>query len=103
MKPKVKANKDVGKTRDFFLALWNKRRHVSEVSGEKLYSPPSSSYFHHILLKSKHPEAMYDEENIILLTTEEHDLVHKNMYRYEEVNRRRDCLLKKYDMNDRRE
>jgi len=59
---------------------------------------PLTIYFHHILPKEKYPQAMYDEENIILLTLEEHDNVERDMYKYEEVNRRRELLKKKYDI-----
>jgi len=54
-------------------------------------------FFHHILPKEKYPEAAYDEENIILLTLEEHDNVERDMYKYEEVNKRRDLLKLKYE------
>lgn len=97
MKAKRELHDNPDRMRDFFLVVWKRRAHASEVSGEKLFSPPSSTYFHHILLKSKYPQAAYDEENIILLTPEEHELVHKDMYRYEEVNERRIILLKKYE------
>ena len=80
-----------------FLSVWRKRPHMSEISGEKLFGF-SSVYFHHILLKSKHPQAKFDEENIILLSTGEHGNVHIDMLRYEEVNRRRELLMKKYNL-----
>lgn len=85
------------KMRDFFLEIWAKRPHKSEVSGEKLFGEPSSTYFHHILEKKKHPEVMYEEENIIILSSTEHDQVHLDMYRYEEINKRREQLLIKYN------
>jgi hypothetical protein len=94
---KEKVHKSPAEMRELFMVVWKKRGHVSEVSGEKLFSPPSSVYFHHILLKNKYPQAAYDEENIILLTSEEHEIVHKDMYRYEEINKRRIVLLDKYD------
>jgi hypothetical protein len=56
-----------------------------------------STYFHHILPKEKYPEACLDEENIILLTLEEHSNVEADMYRYEEVNKRRELLKQTYD------
>jgi hypothetical protein len=37
----------------------------------------------------------YDKSNIILLTLEEHTNVENDIYRYEEVNRRRIELLNK--------
>lgn len=81
----------------FFLDLWKKRKHYSEVSGIYLGSEPLSVYFHHILPKSKFPEAEYDEDNIIFLTFDEHSNVENNMYRYEEVNKRRTSLKRKYE------
>ena len=83
--------------RQFFLEIWNKRTHHSEVSGAYLGKEPMSTYFHHILAKEKYPEACLDEENIILLTLEEHSNVENDMYKYEEVNDRRKHLLKKYE------
>ena len=40
---------------------------------------------------------MYDKENIILLTADEHSIVHLDMYKYEEINKRRELLLIKYN------
>jgi hypothetical protein len=83
--------------RAFFVEIWKKRRHYSEVSDTYLGSEPMSTYFHHILPKEKYPEACLDEENIILLTLEEHSNVEADMYRYEEVNKRRELLKQTYD------
>ena len=83
--------------KNFFLSIWKKRAHRSEVSGEYLGSEPMSTYFHHILPKEKYPEACLDEENIILLSLLEHSNVENDMYRYEEVNKRRNNLLTKYE------
>lgn len=84
--------------REFFLSIWKKRKHNSEVSGDYLGSEPMSTYFHHILAKEKYPDACLDEENIILLTLEEHSNVENDMYRYDEVNKRRDSLKDKYNI-----
>ena len=83
--------------REFFLSIWKKRRHHSEVSGAYLGKEAMSTYFHHILPKEKYPEACLDEENIILLTLEEHSNVENDMYKYEEVNERRNQLKLKYE------
>lgn len=83
--------------RDFFLSIWKKRTHHSEVSGAYLGKEAMSTYFHHILPKEKYPEACLDEENIILLTLEEHSNVENDMYKYEEVNERRNQLKLKYE------
>lgn len=83
---------------EFFLKLWKKFPHYSMVSGKYLGKEPLSVFFHHILPKEKYPQAAEDEENIILLTLEEHDQVEMDMYRYEEVNERRNYLKIKYNL-----
>jgi len=84
--------------RDMFLNIWKKRKHNSEVSGDYLGSEPMSTYFHHILAKEKYPEACLDEENIILLSLLEHSDVENDMYKYPEVNKRREQLKIKYNL-----
>ena len=83
--------------REMFLDIWKKKPHKSEISGTYLGKEPMSTYFHHILPKEKYPEACLDEENIILLTLEEHSNVENDMYKYEEVNERRNQLKLKYE------
>jgi hypothetical protein len=87
----------VMRMQEFFLDIWKKRRHNSEISGVYLGNEPMSTYFHHILAKEKHPNAKYDEQNIILLTLDEHTNVESDMYKYEEVNIRREQLKEKYE------
>lgn len=82
----------------FFLSIWNKRPHKSEISNKYLGKEPLSIFFHHILPKNKYPAAKLDEENVILLTLEEHDNVEINIYRYEEINKRREQLKIKYNI-----
>ena len=89
----------ISEMRDFFLQIWRKRSHHSEVSGRWLGKEPLTVFFHHILPKEKYPEAALDEENIILLTLEEHEQVEMDMYRYEEINNIRKLLLGKYGPN----
>ena len=81
--------------RKFFMEIWKERIHESEVSGTYLGKEALSTFFHHILPKSKYPEVAYDKSNIILLTLDEHTNVETDMYKYEEVNRRRIQLLNK--------
>jgi len=81
-----------------FRSLWRKKRHYSEISGTYLGSEALSIYFHHILPKEKYPDACLDEENIILLTLDEHTNVENNMYRYDEINKRREYLKTKYNI-----
>ena len=95
---KKKDNDGYIQQREMFLGIWKKKPHKSEVSGTYLGSEAMSTYFHHILAKEKYPEACLDEENIILLTLEEHSNVENDMYRYEEVNKRREQLKLKYKL-----
>jgi len=101
IKPSLTSKKGVSdgyiQQREMFLDIWKKKPHKSEVSGVYLGKEPMSTYFHHILPKEKYPEACLDEENIILLTLEEHSNVENDMYRYEEVNNRRNQLNLKYE------
>lgn len=104
-KPLVSKNKfkkgttqeDIDEMYEFFMSIWKKRKHVSEVSGEKI-SMFSPANHHHILHKETHPYAKLDEENIIILSLQEHANVHLDMYRYEEINKRREMLIKKYEL-----
>lgn len=84
--------------KEMFLNIWKKRPHRSEVSGDYLGKKPMSTYFHHILSKEKYPEACLDEENVVILSLEEHSNVENDMYRYEEVNKRRKQLIIKYNL-----
>jgi hypothetical protein len=93
-----KSPKNIDEMREFFMKIWRKRPHHSQVSLDYLGKEPLSVFFHHILPKEKYPEAMLDEENIILLTLEEHDSVEKDMYKYPEVNRKRELLKIKYNI-----
>ena len=102
VKPSLTAKKVVNdghnQQRDMFMDIWKKRKHYSEVSGVYLGSEAMSTYFHHILPKEKYPEACLDEENIILLSLLEHSNVENDIYRYEEVNKRREQLKIKYNL-----
>jgi hypothetical protein len=84
--------------RELFLSIWSKRPHRSEVSNTYLGKEPLTVFFHHILPKEKYPDTSLDEENIILLTLEEHDQVEMDMYRYDVVNQRRNYLKTKYKL-----
>ena len=100
---KKKTNpEDINKRNDFFLGIWNKRakngKHFSEISGKRIYGEILTIYFHHILPKNKYSQAEFDEENIIILLFEEHQIVEGDMYYYEEINKRREQLKIKYNL-----
>lgn len=91
-----KKKEDSEKMWELFKSIWQKRPHYSELSWIPLGREISSVYFHHILPKSKYEEAKFDEENIILLTTDEHGNVENDPLRYNEINKRREKLKEKY-------
>ena len=95
---KTSFDDSISEMREFFLRIWNKRPHHSQISMDYLGKEPLSVFFHHILPKEKYPEAEFDEENIVLLTLEEHDNVERDIYKYPEVNRRRELLKIKYNL-----
>ena len=82
-----------------FMDIWYKRPHNSEVSGRWLGNEALSIFFHHILPKSKYPDSAFDEDNIILLTFEEHQKVENDPSYFEEVNKRREQRKQKYGRN----
>lgn len=94
-----KAMHDTVIMQTFFLQIWKKRSHYSEVSGDYLGKEPLHIFFHHILPKEKYPQAELDQENIILLTLDEHTNVENDIYRYEEINKRREQLKNKYEIH----
>jgi hypothetical protein len=96
---KERVIRDISEMQQFFLQIWKKRQHLSEISGLPFIGEPLSVYFHHILPKEKYPDASLDEENIILLTLDEHTNVESDMYKYEEVNKRREQLKQKYEIH----
>jgi hypothetical protein len=93
----VQNNEHFIKMKEFFELCWKNKPHYSEVSGKFLGNTCSSLYQHHILAKSKYPEACLDEENIVFLTAAEHASVELDMYKYEYVNEKRKKLLVKYE------
>lgn len=84
--------------KEFFELCWKNKPHYSEVSGKFLGNKCSSLYQHHILAKSKYPEACFDEENIVFLTADEHASVELDMYKYEYINKKRELLKIKYNL-----
>ena len=96
--PKKRDIGDYSAQRQLFLSIWKMRRHYSEVSNTYLGKEPLSTYFHHILPKEKYPQACLDEENIILLTLEEHSNVENDIYKYEIINKKREQLKTKYNL-----
>lgn len=100
-KVRNKAKKGKGE-KELFLRIWAKRPHKSELSGEPL--PLFDAWcFSHILPKGAYPELRLEEENIVLLTRQEHyewhnvpesDLIKKDE-RWAAIFKKRDELKRK--------
>lgn len=80
----------------FFYTLLQTREKESEISGKPLIGELNSTWFHHILPKSKHPELRYCSENIIIVTFDEHTEIESGI-EYPEVRKRKQYLLENYD------
>ena len=59
--------------RDLFIYIWINRKHYSEVSGEYLGEEPRAHYFSHVIGKGAYPSFKLREDNIVLMTIEEHE------------------------------
>lgn len=62
-----------------FKTIWSERPHVSELSGDKLMMFDVSS-FHHILTKQAYPKFLLFKPNIVLLTRNEHRMIHDHSF-----------------------
>lgn len=69
----------------FCKQVWDDRNHVSELSGQRLpeHNPHSKKFhnliryhIHHIKEKARYPELMMEAENVILITFDEHQIIH---------------------------
>lgn len=77
------------KMKVFFNYLWGVKPRKSEISGERLGSEPLNIYFHHLFEKGEHPSLAFCEDNIILVTAEEHQNLNNNLEYYEKTIERR--------------
>ncbi len=80
----------------FYNEVWNERGPYSEVSGTYLGSEVNKACIHHIVPKSTWKGGRYIKENCILMTMDEHSAVENSMYKYEEVNKRREYVKSMY-------
>ncbi len=87
---------------ELYLYIWEKRkvngRNYSEVSSKYLGKEPLSTYFHHILPKNRYPELIFEEQNIILLTFEEHQEVENGKF-FKVIVDKEDVLKRIYGKN----
>lgn len=58
----------------FFYYLWHTREMKCSCCGRKAYGDPVSTWFDHLLEKSKYPEIKYLEDNIYVVCPDHHSL-----------------------------
>lgn len=94
--PKYIADRKLQSEKDwaFYKEIWEERGPYSEISGTYLDSEVNKACIHHIIPKSDWKDGRYIKANCILLTIDEHATVENDMYRYKEINKRREDLLK---------
>jgi hypothetical protein len=71
---KLDKSTSISEMQQFFIQMWNKRKHECENCGKWLGKEPLSYMFDHLLEKSKFPELKHEEDNIMLVCLECHDL-----------------------------
>lgn len=82
--------------KQFYMKIWMAREHKSEISATYLGKEPKSTYFHHILPKKKFPEFRHKEENILLVTFEEHSIIENGVKIYPILKEKYKRLLEEY-------
>jgi hypothetical protein len=79
-----------------FYTLLQTRSKESEISNTPLYGELNSTWFHHILPKSKYPELRFCPENIIIVTFDEHTEIESGKY-FDEVEKRKQQIVENYN------
>jgi hypothetical protein len=89
---------DKERLHNLYMELWKDRkvrgRNYSEISGKLLPKEPLSIFFHHILCKNKYEDLIFEPDNIIIVTFEEHQEI-ENCRAFEEVEKRKLKLLER--------
>jgi hypothetical protein len=78
----------------FYLTeIWEKQTPICFETG-MIITEPKTFNFHHLLEKAKYPQYRHKRWNIVLVTWETHDQVHKNIDKTPLIKKRTEKLLK---------
>jgi hypothetical protein len=80
----------------FFYSVLQTRDVYSEISGDKLYGEFTTKWFHHIYPKSTYPKLRYCPDNIIIVTSDEHDEIEAGK-EFPELTKRKKYIAENFD------
>jgi len=89
---KERREKDVA----FYVSIWNKSDKRCQVTGKYLGNEPLTTFFHHILSKSRFPEYRWCEWNILMVDPEVHAQIELDMDRVPGVRKLTEELMEKH-------
>lgn len=99
--PKYLADKRVTREKDieFYNMLWNKKLHICEACGTKIYGENSTAYHHHCLEKGidRFAHLRYEEENLMLICIDCHYTC-TNGFPHPKIKEKTEQLLLKFDL-----
>lgn len=84
----------------FYIRIWDKSNKKCQISNRYLGNEPLSTFFHHVLPKSRYPEYRWCEWNILVLHPEVHAQVEIDMDRVPEVRKLYDDLMRKHESGE---
>lgn len=89
---------DKEKMWNVFLEVWRNREHKCSETGERLNGEPLSVYFHHVLEKEIWPQFQFEKWNIVLVSWQTHDQVHKDLDKCPKIKQYRELLKKQLNL-----
>lgn len=81
------------KDKEFYLQIWEAQPHRCQVTGKWLGDEPLSTFFHHVLPKTRFPQYRWCRWNIAILHPEVHAQVEIDMDKVPEIRRLYEDLL----------
>lgn len=89
---KERKEKDVA----FYVKIWNASNKRCQITGRYLGNEPLTTFFHHILPKSRFPEYRWCEWNILMVHPEVHAQIELDMDKVPGVRKMTEELMEKH-------
>ena len=90
---KARWQKDV----KFYTEIWTESNRKCQISGKYLGNEPLSTFFHHILAKTRFPEYRYCKWNILLVHPEIHNQIEMDIDRVPKARELYEDLMRRYE------